>query len=173
MTEVEQQVQMSKKLPSIDEYNQRRMGSSAVRVCLAVTEYCYGHEIPPSVIEDEDMETIWNETNVIVSTMNDLLSLRKEMMQDQVDSLVPLLYVQHGTLEAATEKIMEMLEASVATFEEASLRLLDRYFADAETHRKLLQFIHGCQCACTANVNWSDGGSRGGGGSSGSDRISE
>ena len=75
-------------------------------------------------------------------------------MQDQVDSLVPLLYVQHGTLEAATETIMEMLQASVATFEEASLRLLDRYFADAETHRKLVQFIHGCQCACTANVNW-------------------
>ncbi|KAI4222973.1 MAG: hypothetical protein LQ349_007522 [Xanthoria aureola] len=80
MTEVEQQVQMSKRLPSIDEYNQRRMGSSAVRVCLAVTEYCYGNEIPPSVIEDEDMETIWNETNVIVSTMNDLLSLRKEIV---------------------------------------------------------------------------------------------
>ena len=39
MTGVEQQVQMTKKLPSIDEYHQRRKGSSAVRVCLAITEY--------------------------------------------------------------------------------------------------------------------------------------
>ncbi len=39
MTGVEQQVQMSKKLPSVDEYYQRRKGSSAVRMCLAITEY--------------------------------------------------------------------------------------------------------------------------------------
>ncbi len=75
-------------------------------------------------------------------------------MQDQVDSLIPLLYVQHGTLEAATEDLMETLKAAIAAFEEASKRLLDRYFSDPETHRKLLQFIHGCQCACTANLNW-------------------
>lgn len=75
-------------------------------------------------------------------------------MQDQVDSLMPLLYVQHGTLEAATENVMETLVASVAAFENASMRLLDRYFSDPEIHRKLLHFIHGCQCACTANLNW-------------------
>lgn len=38
MTDVEQQVQMSMKLPSLEEYRQRRMGSSAVRMCLAITE---------------------------------------------------------------------------------------------------------------------------------------
>ncbi|KAL9042707.1 MAG: hypothetical protein Q9180_000409 [Flavoplaca navasiana] len=38
MTAVEQHVQMSKKLPSVDEYRHRRMGSSAVRICLAIAE---------------------------------------------------------------------------------------------------------------------------------------
>ncbi|KAL8664204.1 MAG: hypothetical protein Q9202_003282 [Teloschistes flavicans] len=38
MTDVEQRVLMSQKLPSVDEYHQRRMGSSAVRMCLAITE---------------------------------------------------------------------------------------------------------------------------------------
>ncbi|CAO1606118.1 hypothetical protein XANCAGTX0491_009618 [Xanthoria calcicola] len=160
MTGVEQQVQMTKKLPSIDEYHQRRKGSSAVRVCLAITEYCFGMEIPTNVMNENDMEIIWNETNVIIAGMNDLLSVRKEIMQDQVDSLIPLLYVKHGTLEAATEDLMETLKAAIAAFEEASMRLLDRYFSDPEIHRKLLQFIHGCQCACTANLNWSIGSGR-------------
>lgn len=75
-------------------------------------------------------------------------------MQSQVDSLVPLLYVQCGSLEAATEKVMETLKVSIAAFEISSLRLLDRYFSDPVLHGKLLQFIHGCQCACTANLNW-------------------
>ena len=38
MTGVEQQSQISGKLPTVEEYRQRRMGSSAVGVCLAITE---------------------------------------------------------------------------------------------------------------------------------------
>lgn len=39
MTSVEQQYQMSQKLPTVEGYRQRRMGSSAVGICLAITEY--------------------------------------------------------------------------------------------------------------------------------------
>jgi Terpene synthase family 2, C-terminal metal binding len=39
MTHVEQVYQLSEKLPSVEEYQQRRMGSSAVGPCLALTEY--------------------------------------------------------------------------------------------------------------------------------------
>lgn len=38
MTHVEQICQMSNHLPSVEEYQARRMGSSAVGVCLAITE---------------------------------------------------------------------------------------------------------------------------------------
>lgn len=39
MSGVEQKVQLSGKLPTVDEYRQRRMGTSAVTVCLAIAEY--------------------------------------------------------------------------------------------------------------------------------------
>lgn len=84
MSGVEHQVQMENGLPSVEDYNERRMGSSAVRVCLAVTEYasypfgeilsltgrryCLGITIPPQVMSDDAMQTIWHETNIIVST---------------------------------------------------------------------------------------------------------
>lgn len=38
MTEEEQLVQMSGSLPTVEEYTRRRLGSSAVGVCLAVME---------------------------------------------------------------------------------------------------------------------------------------
>ena len=38
MTDIEQRVQMSDKLPTVEEYMHRRMGSSAVGICLAMTE---------------------------------------------------------------------------------------------------------------------------------------
>jgi hypothetical protein len=39
MTDVEQIHRLSDKLPTIEEYQQRRMGSSAVGVWIALTEY--------------------------------------------------------------------------------------------------------------------------------------
>ena len=82
MTDLEHQVVMSGILPSVAEYQQRRMGSSAVGLCLAITEwvidlqqgllltpyrYCFGMEIPVNVMRDEDMKVVWKETNNIIS----------------------------------------------------------------------------------------------------------
>lgn len=38
MANVEQEIQLGNTLPTLEEYEERRMGSSAVRVCLAMTE---------------------------------------------------------------------------------------------------------------------------------------
>lgn len=38
MSALEQQVQLSGRLPTVEEYSRRRMGSSAVGVCVAITE---------------------------------------------------------------------------------------------------------------------------------------
>lgn len=38
MTNVEQEYQFRGTLPTVDEYKERRMGSSAVGVCLAISE---------------------------------------------------------------------------------------------------------------------------------------
>jgi hypothetical protein len=91
MSEEEQMFQMTPHLPTVEEYSRRRKGSSAVRVCLAITEYVYapllvkmgklgglatdtfaryafGIELPEEVMNDEAMHVIWDETNVIIST---------------------------------------------------------------------------------------------------------
>lgn len=84
MTEVEQFCSLRDNLPSVDEYLQRRKGSSAVGVCLALTEhvpsgssivlpliidrYAFDMELPPSVMRNVDMRQLWDETNVIIST---------------------------------------------------------------------------------------------------------
>lgn len=39
MTEVEQKFQLENQIPTVDQYIERRMGSGAVGVLLAITEY--------------------------------------------------------------------------------------------------------------------------------------
>ena len=83
MTDVEQETSMGEELPTVEEYQKRRMGSSAVGVCLALTEYAgayseqddaliqcrysYEMEIPRAAMEDENMKQLWDETNLIIS----------------------------------------------------------------------------------------------------------
>ncbi|KAI6781733.1 Microbial Terpene synthase-like protein [Emericellopsis cladophorae] len=155
MSEEEQMYQMTPNIPTVEEYSNRRMGSSAVRVCLAITEYAFGITLPDEVMKDEDMENIWNETNIIISTTNDILSIKKEVAQDQVDTLVPLLADRLGSPQASIDCSSQIVEESVKRLDAASERLLARYAHDEKTRADLGKFIEGCQYACTANLNWS------------------
>ncbi|KAG9252051.1 isoprenoid synthase domain-containing protein [Emericellopsis atlantica] len=155
MSEEEQMYQMTPNLPTVEEYSNRRMGSSAVRVCLAITEYAFGITLPDQVMNDEDMEKIWNETNIIISTTNDILSIKKEVAQDQVDTLIPLLADRLGSPQASIDRSSQIVEESVERLDAASERLLARYAHDEKTQADLGKFIEGCQYACTANLNWS------------------
>jgi hypothetical protein len=71
-----------------------------------------------------------------------------------VDSLIPLLYLQEGSLQGAVDKAMSILHASVASFEVCSQKLLARNAHDAKVQRQVQQFIDSCKYACTGNINW-------------------
>lgn len=71
-----------------------------------------------------------------------------------MDTLIPLLYARYGTLEVSMEKAIETLKTSVTAFELSAEKLLGQYGGDEELYDKLKKFVHGCQCACTANLTW-------------------
>lgn len=52
------------------------------------------------------------------------------------------------------DSAVEILSKSIAAFEASSRKLLDRHLCDTDVHLRLQKFIHGCRCACTANMNW-------------------
>lgn len=66
--EDEQIVQSKPELPTVEEYIQRRKGSSGVRVCLAIMEYACSISLSDEVLCDEMMQNIWHETNINIST---------------------------------------------------------------------------------------------------------
>ncbi|KAA6411299.1 MAG: hypothetical protein FRX48_04579 [Lasallia pustulata] len=155
MTKVEQRFQCSKEFPTVEEYLDCRLGTSAVGPCLAMTEYCYDMEIPPPIMHESDMRTLWDATNRVISICNDMLSLNKELAQKQVDTLIPLLYIRHGSLPAAFDNAVETVKCSIQAVDSSSQKLLARYSQDPVVYDKLQKFICGCKYACTANVNWS------------------
>lgn len=79
-SEVEQRLRLKEDMVTVDEFAKYRLGTSAVRVVLAINEYvlysdvpsllkglyryCNGGDIPPHISDDEDFASLWDLTNV-------------------------------------------------------------------------------------------------------------
>ncbi|KAF2963420.1 hypothetical protein GQX73_g10143 [Xylaria multiplex] len=139
----------------LEDYIRRREGTSATRVCLALTEYAVNFRLPAAIMESIEMQSIWHEANMIISIMNDVLSLKKEVDQSQVDTLIPLLSMRLGSVQAAISKAMDMVCSSIERFEAMERQLLQSCLSNPQLHDNVRVYIDNCKYACTANLNWS------------------
>ncbi|KAI0596014.1 isoprenoid synthase domain-containing protein [Biscogniauxia sp. FL1348] len=154
MCEEEHRAQQSPELPTIDQYMRRRMGSGAVRTCLALIEYSYGISLPEEVMESKLMQSIWYEANVIICVTNDMMSIKKEVEQSQTDSLIPLLYLELGSVQQAMNRATDMIKAAISNLDNAEKALLAQYSSDPSLQEDIRKFTEGVKYACTSNLNW-------------------
>ncbi|KAI0851331.1 terpenoid synthase [Daldinia vernicosa] len=151
----EQKYQVARRLPTVEEYLGYRSGTSAVRVCFATIEYAWGMTLPQELFEDDDMRQLWYEIGVAIYVTNDILSIKKEVEESQVNSLVPLLSLQLGSVQAAINRAVDIVYSSVQRFESVEKRILLRYSTMPEVQEDIRKFIDACKYAATANLNWS------------------
>ncbi|KAI0549736.1 terpenoid synthase [Xylaria curta] len=154
-TREEQMSHIENRITPAEGYIRRRMGTSAVWMCLAMHEYALGIELPRDVMQSSSMQTIWHETNMIIALTNDILSLKKEVDQSVVDTLVPILFLEHGSLQAAIDHAISMVQSSIERLDLAEKELLERYSSSATLTKNLELFIRSCKYACTGSLNWS------------------
>ncbi|MCJ1312340.1 hypothetical protein MMC25_006014 [Agyrium rufum] len=157
MSEREQRLRLNSTLPSIEEFWKYRLGSSAVGICLALQEISLGDmHLPSSTLDGAEMRLLWDQTNIIISTVNDMLSLKKEIANGSVESLIPLLYASSGDVQVAMNQTTLFLIASIREFDEtAKLLYRSNYVSRAVDEKLLTKFIDGCRFYCTGNLTWS------------------
>ncbi|ROV92483.1 hypothetical protein VSDG_06727 [Cytospora chrysosperma] len=124
-SEAEQVCRLDGRLFTLDEYWQVRMGTSAVYIASAVGEFSMGCDsaLPLEVMQCSAMKALWDETNIIISITNDILSLRKETKLGCIDSIVPLTFVLTKDLQAALAASLTALRASKKRFDETARAL--------------------------------------------------
>lgn len=152
-SEDEQRGRLQGHIPSLDEYWRFRLGTSAVYISSAVGEYAMGAPIPPAVVRSAPMQGVWDETNAIISVTNDLLSLRKEMKMDSIDSIVPLTFASTNNVHQAISQSVAALRASKARFDVAAEALLALPCKDG-VRGPLEEFIAVQRSNCVGNLVW-------------------
>lgn len=157
MSEKEQRLRLSGTIPSIDEFWRYRLGSSAVTVCLALNEFSWETmSLPLEFYDDEDVKSIIRYTNTIISATNDLLSIKKEIKRDAIDSLIPIIFYHVGDIQMAVREVVAFIAAEIKNMDEAADSLFRRYeLADGNMRRQVKDFVDGCKHYTTGNLTWS------------------
>lgn len=154
-SEDEQAGRLTGHIPSLDEYWSFRLGTSAVYIGSAAGEYSISSRIPDTLMRsDATMQTIWDETNVIISITNDLLSLRKEMQLDCIDSIVPLVFASTGDVQRAVSEAVGALRAARERFDDAAEDLMARRYEHEDTRSQVEEFIKVQRSNCVGNLVW-------------------
>jgi len=154
MSQLEQEYRLGDTIPNVEEYWFCRMGTSAVGPCMAVVEYSLGQRLPRSVMRSTEIRIVWDETNIMISIVNDILSLKKELSTGVIISVVPVLCAINHDVQAAVDQALEGLHASVERLEVATRRLMEQ---DGTPHleAELRSYVDCCKEYSTGNLAWS------------------
>ncbi|CAJ2509230.1 Uu.00g142560.m01.CDS01 [Anthostomella pinea] len=123
---LEQDTRMRGDVPTLNEYWNFRLGTSAVYIGTAPAVYSLSLRLPSDLMQSEPMQALWRETNVTISITNDLVSLRKEIKSGCIDSMVPLLFASLGDIEKAVSESVTCLRTAKLQFDQAAHLLLFR-----------------------------------------------
>ncbi|RYP85752.1 hypothetical protein DL769_000926 [Monosporascus sp. CRB-8-3] len=154
-SEIEQRFRLKGQIPTLEEYWAFRLGTSAVYIGSAAGEFSMSSQLPSEVMRCKYMEAIWDETNLIISITNDLVSLKKEMRLDCIDSIVPLTFALTNNIQKAISESLAALKSSKERFNEAAKALLSGQAEDEEMYQRVNRFIEVQKSNCVGNLIWS------------------
>lgn len=141
---------------STAEYMQRREDNIGVYMLLELLFYADKYVLPMQWRPENNhlMKTIWKEVGLMVTIVNDLLSLAKEFRQGQYDNLVPFL-MYHDDLNAqlAVDRAVQMCRESYNRFYQLEAQLYEQVGSHDEGIVKA--HVHGLKDVVMGNLLWS------------------
>ncbi|KAF2468385.1 terpenoid synthase [Lindgomyces ingoldianus] len=142
----------------VEQYLTRREKNIAVFPLLSLIYYNYQLAIPQefSFKENKHMNLMWRLLARMGIISNDMLSLRREIMHGQFESLIPLL-MYHNNLQAQEAMAIagDMLHECYIKFNEVEVELYKEIPVDFQT--TMNRYVKACKDLIVCNLHWSYG----------------
>lgn len=141
------QAQRLRGVSSVDEYIQGRLVSVACEPCLTVMAWAYDLSLPSWIWNHEATLRLFREVSMGSFLCNDIASLKKEVDDNEVDSLVPILVYHEGvSAQEAIDRVSSMAVRSWQDLLAAERRLRSAVGGEDEGIRSDVELlIRGCK----------------------------
>lgn len=139
---------------SFGDYAKRRRAGVGIDIIVTAMQWLYDLTLPPRIWDHGAMKVLMDETAIGVFLFNDIVSLKKEIVEGYFDSTVPLL-VENEDISAqeATDKAVKMMEKSWKKLLAAGEQLVR--VAETDKERMDVQtLVNGCKDITVGHVNY-------------------
>ncbi|KAL2842627.1 terpenoid synthase [Aspergillus pseudodeflectus] len=146
-------------VPSVEAYWRRRDYAAGVYPTIATIPFALGVDITPAYAATPEMQALWKSTSYLVHITNDMLSLRKELRDGQIENIVPVLMLNEGlNINEAIQRSYHFAEENARGVESTGAVLLSR--ADGKHSDVAKAFTRGCMDIAAGLIHWSYSGQR-------------
>ncbi|KAL8791312.1 MAG: hypothetical protein Q9195_005931 [Heterodermia aff. obscurata] len=143
---------------TVAQYLERRENNIGIRPLLELIYYANKIQIAAQWRWENNaqMREMWKEITWMITMCNDLLSLRRELIHGQYESLVPLLMYHEGlNPQAAVNRVTEMMHESYERFHRLEARLYE--LVDLAELENVKTYVHSFKDVVMCNLHWSYG----------------
>lgn len=141
----EQKLRLENYIPDYSSYMSFRLGTVGGRMLCSLVEYAISEELPAPAIYSPSRDKLWNQVCVLLSLMNDALSLKKELASDCVINAVTALLAPEKGLGAVMRELWDKLGEAVQEFDRAADALLELVKGDEKGTSAVRRHVDGCR----------------------------
>lgn len=151
--------------PDLLGYTQLRRASGGITPSLDLLEVAVGLEVPPLLHETEQLRMMFNRAADVVVWVNDIVSLRKELIAGETSNGVLVLANERGLeIQDAVTAVYALVAEQLEQFDQAQGeldQLVSRWRGLAREELASLEvFVDGLQSWMRGNLDWSLGSDR-------------
>ncbi|KAH6983187.1 isoprenoid synthase domain-containing protein [Ilyonectria sp. MPI-CAGE-AT-0026] len=152
---MEQEERSAGKVPTPDEYMEMRMGTSGVYIACAFHEYFIKSHLPRWLMNSTEMTNLWRLTNILLVLINDILSLKKEIVEGNIISIIPVKFHANGNsgLDQVVEEALNDIRLEMKAFDETASSL-NKLTSDGPFNKQTMQFVSYCRRSVTGTLTF-------------------
>ncbi|KAA8618123.1 Pentalenene synthase [Pyrenophora tritici-repentis] len=134
-------------ISTLESYTARRLRTVGTNPCVAILQWAYGLTLPQSIWDHEAVVAITREVAISDFLWNDIVSLRKEIDDSDIDSAIPVIVWNDGcSAQAAVDRCVKMVEQSWSRLLDAEKRLVQAHAGEEEQIRRDIEtLVGGCK----------------------------
>ncbi|KAL2844068.1 terpenoid synthase [Aspergillus pseudoustus] len=140
-------------IPSVEAYWRRRDYAAGVYPTIATIPFALGVDVRSEDATNPRMRQLWKHTSYLVHITNDILSLRKELKDGQIENIVPVLMLNKGIgINDAIQHGYKFAEEHARGIERSAAALLSEF--DDGRNDVAKAFARGCMDIAAGLIHW-------------------
>lgn len=150
----EQRLRLEHRVPDFGSYMDLRVDTVGGAMYCSLVPYATGEPLPAALASAPEIGRMWLQVCILLSLLNDVMSLKKELRTDCVINAVSALVEPGISLDEIVAQLEQRMRTAVREFDEAAEGLLRMVGSDKDLTGLVRRYIDGCRATVTGTLEF-------------------